>query len=164
MGLQNILNIEPGSILWTIVTFLIVVWLFGKFAWKPIIKGLQDREASIRNDLETAKTEREKAGALLDDYKKAMANAKKESAEIIQQAQDHASKLRNEAEADAKDQAHRLLDKARQDIARESDAAKAELSRHVAELTARATSRLLGRVIDDKEHEKLIMDALKEDR
>ncbi|MCL4304858.1 F0F1 ATP synthase subunit B [bacterium] len=164
MGLQNILNIEPGSVIWTIITFLIVVWLFGKYAWKPIIKGLQDRESSIRNDLETAKAEREKAGALLDDYKKAMANAKKEAAEIIQHAQDHAAKLRSEAEVEAKEQSHKLIERARADIARESEGAKAELSRHVAELTARATSRLLGRVIDDKEHEKLIMDALKEDR
>ncbi|MCB1059221.1 MAG: F0F1 ATP synthase subunit B [Calditrichaeota bacterium] len=164
MGLQNILNIEPGSIIWTIVTFLIVVWLVGKFGWKPIIKGLTDRENSIRTDLETAKAEREKAGALLADYKQAMANAKKEAADIIQKAQDSADKHRAEAEAEAKQQGQKLIEKARVDIERESDAAKAELSRHVAELTAKATSRLLGRVIDDKEHERLIMEALKEDR
>ncbi len=164
MGLQNILNLEPGSVIWTIITFLIVVWLVGKFGWKPLIKGLTDRESSIRNDLETAKAEREKAGAMLADYKQAMANAKKEAAEVIHAAQEHAEKHRAEAEALAKEQGHKLLEKARLDIERESEAAKADLTRHVAELTARATSRLLGRVIDDKEHEKLIMDALKEDR
>lgn len=164
MGLQNILNIEPGSILWTIITFLIVVWIVGKFGWKPIIKGLKDRESSIRNDLDTAKAEREKAGAMLADYKQAMANAKKEASDIILQAQDHAAKLHAQAEMDAKETAHKLLVKAREDIERESDLAKADISKYVAELTARATSRLLGRVIDDKEHEKLILDAMKEDR
>jgi len=164
MGLQNILNIEPGSILWTIVTFLIVVWIVGKFGWKPIIKGLKDRENSIRNDLDTAKAEREKAGAMLADYKQAMANAKKEASDIILQAQDQAAKLHAKAEADAKETANKLVQKAREDIERESDAAKADISRYVAELTARATSRLLGRVIDDKEHEKIILEALKEDR
>lgn len=164
MGLQNILNIEPGSILWTIITFLIVVWIVGKFGWKPIIKGLTDRENSIRNDLETAKAEREKAGALLADYQQAMANAKKEAAEIIQKAQDQAERHRAEMEVLAKEQGQKLLEKARVDIERESESAKADLARHVAGLTAKATSRLLGRVIDDKEHEKLIMEALKEDR
>jgi len=164
MGLQNILNIEPGSILWTIITFLIVVWIVGKFGWKPIIKGLKDREESIKNDLDTAKSEREKAGAMLADYKQAMANAKKEAADIIQKAQDQASKHLADAEVAAKEQSHKLVEKARLDIERESDMAKADLSRHVAELTAKATSRLLGRVIDDKEHEKLIAEALKEDR
>ncbi|MBK6766258.1 MAG: F0F1 ATP synthase subunit B [bacterium] len=164
MGLQNILNIEPGSILWTITTFLIVVWIVGKFGWKPIIRGLKDRENSIRTDLDTAKAEREKAGAMLADYKQAMANAKKEASDIILQAQDQAAKLHAKAEVDAKETANKLVQKAREDIERESDMAKADISRHVAELTARATSRLLGRVIDDKEHEKLILDALKEDR
>jgi F-type H+-transporting ATPase subunit b len=164
MGLQNILNLDPGSILWTIITFLIVVFLIGKFGWKPIIQGLKDREDSIRKDLDTAKAEREKAGALLDDYKKAMANAKKEAADLLQQAQDDAVRMRAQAETDAREAGHKIIEKAKVDIERESDAAKAELSRHVAELTAKATSRLLGRVIDDKEHEKLILDALKEDR
>ena len=154
----------PLVILSPVVGGLIVVWLVGKFGWKPIIKGLTDRENSIRTDLETAKAEREKAGALLADYKQAMANAKKEAADIIQKAQDSADKHRAEAEAEAKQQGQKLIEKARVDIERESDAAKAELSRHVAELTAKATSRLLGRVIDDKEHERLIMEALKEDR
>ena len=56
MGLQDILKIEPGSVIWTIITFLLIVWLIGKFGWKPILSGLKSREDAIRNDLETAKT------------------------------------------------------------------------------------------------------------
>jgi len=162
MGLQNILNIEPGSIIWTIVSFLIVVWLVGKFGWKPLLKGLKSREESIRHDLDTAKSEREKAAGLLKDYEQAIAGARKESAEIIQQAQDESAKLRDKAEAETKEMTLKMIEKARKDIERESEAAKADLNRHVAELTARATSRLLGRTIDAKDHARLIEDALRE--
>jgi F-type H+-transporting ATPase subunit b len=163
MGLQNILNIEPGSILWTIVSFLIVVWLVGKFGWKPLLKGLKSREDSIRHDLDSAKSEREKAAGLLHDYEHAIAGARKEAADIIQKAQEESNRLRDQSAAETKDITLKMIEKARVDIARESDAAKADLSKHVAELTARATSRLLGRTIDAKDHARLIDEALKED-
>jgi F-type H+-transporting ATPase subunit b len=163
MGLQNILNLEPGSIIWTIVSFLIMVWLIGKFGWKPLMTGLKNREDSIRNDLDTAKSEREKAAGLLQDYEQAIAGARKESADIIQQAQAMSSKLREQAEAETKEATLKLIEKARHDIERESASAKADLNKHVAELTARATSRLLGRTIDAKDHARLIEDALRDD-
>ena len=163
MGLQNILNLEPGSIIWTIVSFLIMVWLVGKFGWKPLMTGLKNREDSIRNDLDTAKAEREKAAGLLHDYKQAIAGARKESAEIIQQTQEATSKHREEAEAETKEATQRMIEKARHEIERESAAAKADLNKHVAELTARATSRLLGRTINVEDHARLIEDALRDD-
>lgn len=163
MGLQNILNLEPGSIIWTIVSFLIVVWLLGKFGWKPLLSGLKSREESIRNDLETAKAEREKAAGLLKDYEAAIAGARKESADIIQQAQDEANKLREKGEAETRDSTQKMIAQAKTDIERERDIAKAELNTHVAELTALATSRLLGRTIDAKDHARLIEEALRED-
>ena len=163
MGLQNILNIEPGSILWTIISFLIVVWLLGKFGWKPLLSGLKAREDSIRNDLETAKSEREKAAGLLKDYEQAIAGARKEAAEIIQTAQDEANKLREQSEAETKETTLKMIEKARHDIERDRDAAKAELNTHVAQLTARATSRLLGRTIDAGDHARLIDEAMRED-
>ena len=163
MGLQNILNLEPGSIIWTIISFLIMVWLVGKFGWKPLMTGLKNREESIRNDLDTAKAEREKAAGLLQDYKQAIAGARKESAEIIQQAQEDTNKLREQAEAETKEATLKMIEKARHEIQRESVAAKADLNKHVAELTARATSRLLGRTIDAKDHARLIEEALRDD-
>jgi F-type H+-transporting ATPase subunit b len=163
MGLQNILNIEPGSILWTIISFLIVVWLVGKFGWKPLLKGLKSREDSIRHDLDSAKSEREKAAGLLADYEQAIAGARKEAADIIHSAQEESNRLRDQSASETKDITLKMIEKARVEISRESDAAKADLSKHVAELTARATSRLLGRTIDAKDHARLIDEALKED-
>ena len=163
MGLQDILNIEPGSILWTIVSFLIVVWLVGKFGWKPLISGLKSREESIRHDLDTAKAEREKAAGLLADYEQSIAGARKEASDIIQKSSEEANRQREQSERETKETTLNMIDKARVDIERQSEAAKADLSQHVAQLTARATSRLLGRTIDAKDHARLIDEALRDD-
>ncbi|MBI5058480.1 F0F1 ATP synthase subunit B [candidate division KSB1 bacterium] len=163
-GLASVVSPKPGSVLWTIITFLVIVWLVSKFGWKPILSGLKSREDSIRKDLETAKAEREKASALLADYQASMANAKKEAAEVIQRAQDAANQHLELERIRAKETADRLIDRANAEIERERDAARADLRQYVADLTARATSRLVGKTVDAKDHERFILDALKEDR
>jgi F-type H+-transporting ATPase subunit b len=162
MGLQQVLNIEPGSILWTIITFLIIVWVIGKFGWKPILSGLKEREDTIRTDLETAKAERDKATAVLAEYQSALTGIKKEAAEIIQKAQESASQIMDEAREQSREQSRKEIERARAEIERETDAAKAELRKQVAGLTAQVTGKLVGSVLDAKQHEKLILDALKE--
>ncbi|MBU0507511.1 F0F1 ATP synthase subunit B [bacterium] len=164
MGFQNVLSIEPGSIIWTIVTFLVVAWLIGKFGWKPILSGLKVREESIRRDLETARAERERSSALLAEYQMAITNAKKESAEIIQKAQESASEVMDSARAESKELSLKMIERAKSEIERDTDAARTELKKYVADLTARAAARLIGRTVDAKEHEQLILDALREDR
>jgi F-type H+-transporting ATPase subunit b len=164
VGLQNILHIEPGSVIWTIATFLVIVWLIGKFGWKPILTGLKSREDGIRKDLETAKSEREKAAALLADYQSTITGAKKEAAEILQKAQESASAMVDEARVKSREESQRERERAQAEIERTTEASKTELRKYVTELTARATTKLLGRTIDAKEHERLILDALKEDK
>lgn len=164
MGFQQVLSIQPGSVLWTIATFLVVAWLIGKFGWKPILSGLKAREDSIRRDLETARAERERSSALLAEYEAAIANTKKESAEIIQKAQESAGQVLETARAESKELSLRMIERAKTEIERDSETARLELKKYVADLTARAASRLIQRTVDPKEHEQLILDALKEDR
>ena len=163
MGLQNILNIEPGSVIWTIVTFLVIVWLIGKFGWKPILNGLKSREETIRKDLETAKAEREKASQLLTEYQSTITGAKKEASEIIQKAQESANTVIEEGRLKSREEAQRERERAQAEIGRATEASKMELRKYVTELTTRATAKILGRAIDLHEHEKLILDALKEE-
>jgi F-type H+-transporting ATPase subunit b len=110
---------------------LIVVYGWSvKFGWKPIIKGLTDRENSIRTDLDTAKAEREKAGALLGRLQAGDGQREKRGrGYACSQAQDQAEKCTASRswKRSAKEQGQKLLEKARVDIERESDAAKAEL-------------------------------------
>jgi F-type H+-transporting ATPase subunit b len=148
--------------LWTIILFLVLLLFLSKFAWKPILKALTDREASIKGDLETARREREESDRLLQEYKMTMAGAKKEAAQIITQAQEAAAKVREEEMSQTKVAAQQLLERAKSEIGREEEAARKRLRETVADLTAQATSKLLGRVISREDHEKLIQDSLKE--
>lgn len=163
MGLQNILQIEPGSVIWTIITFLIIVWLIGKYGWKPILNGLKSREEVIRKDLETAKAEREQAAQLLTEYQSTVTGVKKEAAEIIQKAQESAATMIDDARQKSREEAQRERERAQAEIDRATEASKMELRKYVSDLTAQATAKILGRTIDIREHEKLILEALKEE-
>lgn len=162
MGLQNIIRLDPGSIVWTIITFLVLLWILSKFAWKPILKGLANREASIKGDLETARREREEAGQLLQEYEKTIAGAKKEGAKIIQDAQEASARIKDEGVAETKAVTRHMLQRAKEEIGREEEKARKQLREHVADLTALAASKLLGRVITPEDHERLIRESLRE--
>lgn len=162
-GLADVVSPKPGSVLWTIITFLIIVWLMSKYGWKPILAGLKAREETIRKDLDTARAEREKSNAMLADYHTSLAGAKKEAADIIQKAQEAANQISEQEKIKAKELADRMVERATAEIERERDAARSDLRQYVAELTARATTRLIGKTVDPKDHERLILDALKED-
>ncbi len=162
MELRHILDLAPGSILWTIITFLIIVWVIGKFGWKPILSGLKAREDAIRTDLDTAKAERDKASAVLAEYQTALTGIKKEAAEIIQNAQESAAHIVEDAREQSRVQSGKDIERAKAEIERETEAARIALRAQVADLTAQATAKLIGTVVDLKHHEKLIMDALKE--
>ncbi|MBM3324490.1 MAG: F0F1 ATP synthase subunit B [Calditrichaeota bacterium] len=162
MGLQNIIRLDPGSIVWTILTFLVLLWILSKFAWKPILKGLSDREAAIKGDLDTARREREESGRLLKEYQEQLAGAKKEAARIIQDAQEASAHVKEEGAAQTKAMTQQMLERAKAEIAREEESARKRLREHVADLTAQATSKLLGRVITREDHERLIRESLEE--
>ncbi len=162
MGLQNIIRLDPGSIIWTILTFLVLLWILSKFAWKPILKGLADREAGIKGDLETARREREESGRILKEYQATIAGAKKESARIIQEAQDASARIKEEGMVQTKHMTQQMLEQAKVEIGREEESARKRLREHVADLTAQAASRVLGRVITLKDHERLIQESIEE--
>ena len=164
MGLENILHIEPGSVIWTIITFLAIVWLIGKYGWKPILAGLKSREDTIRKDLETAKAEREKAAQLLTEYQGTISRAKREGAEIVQKAQESATQIIEEARLKSREESQRERERAQAEIDRATESSKSELRKYVSDLTAQATAKILGRAIDPREHERLILDALKEEK
>jgi F-type H+-transporting ATPase subunit b len=162
MGLQNIIRLDPGSIIWTILTFLVLLWILAKFAWKPILKGLADREAAIKDDLETARRDRTESDRMLKEYQATIAGAKKESAQIIQEAQEASARIKEEGMAQTKQMTHQMLERAKAEIGREEESARKRLREHVADLTAQATSRVLGRVITLEDHERLIRESIEE--
>ena len=152
----GITDINPGLTLWTGITFLVLLFVLGKFAWGPIVKMLAEREATIRDAIESAKKERAEAERLLADQKQALARAQREAAELARRNQQEVEALRQELTARARKEADELVATARQQIAEEISKARAELKAQVADLAIEAAGRLVKANLDDKTQRALV--------
>ncbi len=152
----GIADINPGLTLWTGITFLVLLVVLGKFAWGPIVKMLAEREATIRDAIESAKKERAEAERLLDDQKQALAKAQREAAELARRNQQEVEALRQELTTRARKEADELVATARQQIAEEISKARADLTAQVADLAIDAAGRLVKANLDEKAQRKLV--------
>src|SRR5919108_3299720 len=88
------LNIEPGLLIWTIITFIVLLAVLRKVAWQPLLTALEQRENTIRNSLEEAQRTRREAEQLLTENQRILAEATRESARIVEQGRVEAERLR----------------------------------------------------------------------
>jgi F-type H+-transporting ATPase subunit b len=150
------LNIEPGLLIWTIITFIVLLIVLRKVAWKPLLTALEQREATIRNSLEEAQRARREAEQILAENQRILAEATRESARIIEQGRGEAERLRTSITEQAQTEARRLVDDARREITRERQLAVQELKTTAADLALAAAGRLLSTTVTDAEHRRLV--------
>ncbi len=149
-------EINPGLIVWTIITFLVLLSVMKKFAWKPILKMLEERESKIRNALEEADRARAEAAEMLKQNEKNLARAEEEYQKMIHEGKALAEKLKEDIVTKAKQQAQQELKLATEEIQRNVDAAKLQLRAEVADLAIKATEKILEETLDEKRQKKLI--------
>lgn len=154
------LNIEPGLLIWTIITFLCLLAVLRKVAWNPLLAALEQRESSIRESLEAAQKAREEAQNLLEENQRVLADANRESARILEQGREEAERLRMTLSEQARQEAQRLVEDARRDIERERFAAVQDLKGTAADLALQATGRLLGAAVTGDDHRRLVTEFL----
>lgn len=152
----GITDLNPGLTLWTAITFLVLIFVLGKFAWGPIVKMLAERERTIREAIEAAKKERAEAERMMAEQKAALAQAQREAAEIAKRNQQDVEKLRVELTEKAKKEADDLVAGARRQIAEELQKAKAELRSQVADLAIAAAGKLVKSSLDEKAQRHLV--------
>ena len=87
---------EPGLYIWTILTFLVLVALLAKFAWRPLLRALEERQASIRASLDEARQAREELKRVQSDAERLLADARVEAGQIIARTREDASREDNE--------------------------------------------------------------------
>ncbi|MFQ5410772.1 MAG: ATP synthase F0 subunit B, partial [Phycisphaerae bacterium] len=100
---------DLGNIIWTLITFLAVVFVLGKFAWKPILTALQKREDFIRDSLGQAKQDREAAEALLKQYSEKLEKASEEAGAVVEEARRDAEETRKRIHAEAKSEGEAMV-------------------------------------------------------
>jgi F-type H+-transporting ATPase subunit b len=157
-GGGGLFNINLGLSVWTVVIFaalLIVLW---RFAWGPILSAVEAREKGIQGALEEAKTRQEEAQELLEEHKRQLADARRQAQEILAGGREAADRLRKELEGKAREESEAILNRARNEIEREKEAAVDVIRRESVDLALAAASKLLHQKLDGEQDRKLVMD------
>ncbi|RMH59962.1 MAG: ATP synthase F0 subunit B [Candidatus Hydrogenedentota bacterium] len=146
----------------TWVTFGLLVFFLSRYGWGPFTKALDEREEKIANDVRKAEEARAEAQRLLEEYESRLGRARSEADKIIvdarQRAEEIAARLKKEAQADAAE----TIEKARQAIEAEREAAVVELKSTVAEAAVSLASKILREDLDRPKHERLIEETVRE--
>lgn len=160
--MENLLNPDTGLIIWTIVSFAVLVLLLSKVAWKPLIKALKDREDGIRKAIDDASNAKTSAEQTKAQYERELAQAQDKAANFIAQAQAEAQKLRDQMMKDAEAEARRLTEQTKRQLEEEKLKLSRELKQEVASLSIRVAEKLLRHSVDAKEQEGLVSGFMKD--
>jgi F-type H+-transporting ATPase subunit b len=159
---MQIFQISPGLFIWSALTFVILVLLLYKFAFGPLQQMQQKRQAEIRDAIAASERLREEAHALLDDYKQQLSNARLEAEEILERARKVGESARADMIMEAKEHSERVLEKAHEQIERDTQQALAQIRSQVADLTIAATEKVTRKSLSKDDDMRLIREALAE--
>ena len=154
---MSLLTPNPGLIFWMLVVFLLVVFILAKFAWKPIIKGLKDRENEIQGALDLAERTRAEMIKLKSDNEKLIAEANAVRDQILRDAKDAADRTILESKDKAAVEAQKMIDSAREAIRNEQQVAVTKIRKEVATLSLEIAEKVLHRELKDKEAQEQLI-------
>lgn len=149
-------DINLGLIIWTIASFIVLLFVLSKFAWKPILTALDNRENKIKLDIEQAKEGRAKAEELAKLHQEKLFKAEEECKKIIFDGKQTAEKIKEEILIQAKQQAQQELQKAREQIQHDIEDARLQLRTEIADIAIKAVEKILEETLDVTRHKKIV--------
>ena len=158
----SLLDVNPGLIIWTIVTFLILLFILKKVAWKPILSALDQREKDIKDSLEKAEKAKEDAQRILDENQANLAKAEEESKKIIEQSRSYAENLKEQMLKESKEQSKKIIEDAAVEIDRKKDSAFEELKDQVAKIAVTAAEKIMKQNLDVGKNKHIVDSYLKD--
>lgn len=156
----GLFDINTGLSIWALIVFGILLLLLGRFAWGPILKGLEAREANIQNSIDDAARLRSEADDALDSHRRQLREARQEASLIIAESKEAATRLGRELEAKAREESAAIIQRARREIEAERDAVLEAIRRETVGLALAAASRLVQQRLDAPEDRELVIDYL----
>jgi len=156
------LGINWGVLLTQIVTFIILLVLLRVFAYKPLMRMMDERSRRVKESLEQAESVKEQSAKAEEELKKQLEQASREGQDRIARAVKAGEELKQAAEEEAKRETEKLIVKARSEIRQERDAAITEVRREFADLTVLAAGKVIEKSLDKEEHRELIDKVLEE--
>lgn len=151
---------DPGLYIWTIITFLVLLFLLHRFAWKPLLGMLAEREDTIRKSLDDAEKTTVELERLQRESKEIIVEARVEAQSIIAESRSQAEKVKGEIIQEAKSQAHSILQAAEKQIQSEKDQAISEIRDEVVNLTLMMASKLIKQNLTEETNKALIEESL----
>jgi F-type H+-transporting ATPase subunit b len=155
---MDLLTPEFGTIVWTLLIFGITAFILAKFAWKPVLSSLKQRDESIAKALQAAEEAKKEVSQLHLQSEKLIAEAKTERDKILQEARELKDTLLTDARDQAKREGHKLIEEAREVIKNEKAAAIFEIKKQVSELSVAISEKVLMHELSDPEKQKEIIE------
>ena len=153
---------DPGLFIWTILTFLVLVGLLARFAWRPLMEALERRQAAIARSLEDAQRARQELERLQRESAQMMATARAEAEAMLSRSRSDAEVLREELKQKARAEAAGIVKNAERQIQLETARAVQQIRAEAVDLSVAIASKILRRQVTRADNEGLIEDTLKQ--
>ncbi len=152
-----------GLIVWTVLAFLVVLFILKKYAWTAILKGLNDREANIANSIATADKVRAEMASLKSENEALLVAAREERAMMLKEAKEIKDKMINDAKDDAKVQAAKIITDAQASIQNQKMAALTDIKNEVGKMVIEISEKILRKELANKADQESYITKLADD-
>ena len=157
-----LLQPDPGLFIWTIVTFLVLLALLAKFAWRPLLEALDTRQKAITKALDDAQKAKQELERLNAESAQIVARARVEADGIISQSRSDGERLREEIRTKARAEADNIVKNAERQIQLETTRALEQIRHEAVDLSVMIASKIIQRNLSKEDNERLIDEALKQ--
>jgi F-type H+-transporting ATPase subunit b len=159
---MDLLTPAGGTLFWTALTFLTLVFLLKKMAWKPLLKALDEREQRMQEQLQKAEDARRDAERKLAEYQAMLDNARQEAQEVINKGRKSAETTKDEIVRKAQTDANQIVERAKREISLEREKAIGEIKKTAGELSLAIATKIIKKSLNPKDHQDLIHDAVRD--
>ena len=153
---------DPGLFIWTIITFLVLLALLAKFAWRPLLQALASRQDSIRKSLDDAQKAKQELERLHAESAEIIRQSRVEADAIVTRSRGDAERLREEMKQKARAEADAIVKNAERQIQLETGRALLQIRKEAVDLSVMIASKLIQRNLTKEDNERLIEEALKQ--
>ena len=160
--MNTLVQPDPGLYIWTIATFLILLWLLAKFAWRPLLAALEQRQETIRKSLDDAQQAKQDLERLNAESRKILAEARVQAESILSQTRTDASRLRDELKQKAQSEAAGVIKNAERQIEMETARAIQQIRNEAVDISIAIASKVLERNVTREDNERLIEETFKQ--
>ena len=156
-----LVQLDPGLFIWTILTFLALLFLLAKFAWKPLLAALEDRENKIKNSLEDAEKAKAELERINVKSEEIIAKARSEAQSIHVEAKAATERIKADLMAKAEEDSKKIREEAEKQIRVEKDKAINEIRQEVVDLSLAVAEKVIKKNLSKEDNQGLIKDSLK---